>query len=79
VDGIRVSIDCSKTSPLFNPAMVIEEWGEAVPEILLNGKRLKAGENFSFGHRKKLKSTSLILWIKLRSTKPLELQINQSS
>jgi len=79
VDGIKASIPCTETSPLFNPAMVIEGWGEAVPEILLNGKKLKPGDDFSFGHRKNLNSTSLILWIKLRSTKPQELEIHQLS
>jgi hypothetical protein len=79
VDGIKASIPCTETSPLFNPAMVIEGWGEAVPEIILNGNKLKPGDDFSFGHRKNLNSTSLILWIKLRSTKLLELEIHQSS
>jgi hypothetical protein len=59
--------------------MVIEGWGEALPEIILNGKKLKAGDDFNFGHRNNLNNTSLILWIKVRSTKPLELEINQSS
>jgi len=79
VDGIKAKIDCSETSPLFNPAMVIEDWGEAVPEIILNGKKLTPGDDYSFGHQKNLNSTSLILWIKLRSTKSLELEIHQSS
>ncbi len=78
VDRIEATVSCSDTSPLFNPAIVIEGWGEKVPEILLNGEKLKAEEDFSFGYSKKLKSTSLILWIKLRSSKPLDLDIHSS-
>lgn len=53
VNGIQASIESSATSPLFNPALVIEGWGQASPEIAMNGKKLKAGEDFSFGYEKK--------------------------
>ena len=79
LDRIRLTIDCSDSSPLFNPALVLEGWGEKVPEILVNGKKLADENDFSFGYRKELNSTSLIVWIKLRSTKTLELEIRESS
>ena len=79
VNGIQASIDSSAASPLFNPALVIEGWGEAPPEISMNGKKLKAGKDFTFGYGKNINRTHLIVWIKTRSAKPVTLEVKKYS
>lgn len=75
IDEVEASIACSEKSPLFNPAIVIEGWGSKIPEVILDGKKLK-NSDFSFGFDKDLDNTNLIIWFQLKSSEPLEININ---
>ncbi len=65
----------SKKSPVINPAFVIKGWGESDAELKVNGKKLKCGEDFHFGHRHTLEGTDLIVWIKTESTEPVQITL----
>lgn len=76
IDKFKASINCSDDSPLFNPAIVIEGWGEKAPELTINGKKLINGTDFMFGYDKNLDSTSLIVWLELKSSIPVDIEIH---
>ncbi|MCP4455077.1 MAG: hypothetical protein GY809_26750 [Planctomycetes bacterium] len=74
ITNLKARIACSKDSPLFNPAMVIEAWGGDVPIVTLNGKRL-GHDRFSYGFDRDLHTRNLILWMPLKSTRTIDLQV----
>jgi len=76
IDKFKARINCSDNSPLFNPAIVIEGWGEKAPELTINGKKLINGTDFMFGYDKNLDSTSLIVWLELKSSIPVNIEIH---
>ena len=74
VNQLKVSISCSKDSPLFNPAIIIENWGGNAPIVALNGKRL-ANSEFAYGFDRDLNTSTLVIWIPLKTSGKTELQI----
>ena len=68
-------LDASDDSPVVNPAFVIKNWGDAVVTLKINGKPIKHGKNFRFGHRHTLKGSDLIVWIRTESTEPIQITL----
>jgi len=60
---------------VVNPAFVIKSWGESDAELKVNGKKLKRGEDFRFGHRHTLEGCDLVVWIKTESTEPTQITL----
>lgn len=60
-------IAASAASPLFNVALVIENWGDAEPALVLDGKATARGTPFRYAHRYRLDGADLIVWIKVMS------------
>jgi hypothetical protein len=67
--------EASKDSPLVNPAFVVKNWGEKNARLQIDGKTVERGKNFRYGHRHTLEGTDLIVWIKLESTRQVEVSI----
>jgi hypothetical protein len=63
----KFELEASKDSPVINPAFVIKGWGESDVELAVDGKRIKRGKDFRFGHRYTLESTDLIVWVRTES------------
>jgi hypothetical protein len=68
-------LQASQESPVVNPAFVIKNWGGTDAVLKLDGKEIKRGKTFRFGHLGTLESTDLVVWIKAESTKPMALSI----
>jgi hypothetical protein len=60
-------------SPVFNPALVIQGWGEKEALLKIDGADVPRGPGFRYGHRRKLDSADLIVWIKAVAEKPLRI------
>jgi len=73
---ISVRIKASKDSPVVNPAFVIEDWGKSDVELKVDGRKIKRGKDFRFGHRHRLDGTDLIVWFEAESTKPVEISLS---
>ena len=67
---LKLTIHASEEAPVINPAFVIEDWGNADIELEINGKKLKRGESFRYGHNIKMEGSDLILWLKIDAKKP---------
>jgi hypothetical protein len=73
---LSFKLAASKDSPVINPAFVINGWGDSDVELKVDGKQVKRGKDFRFGHRYRLEATDLIVWIKTESTKPVKISLS---
>ena len=70
--NFECEVIASVESPLVNPAFVIKNWGEADALLKIDGKKIKHGKSFRYGHRNTLEGNDLIVWIKKESMKPTQ-------
>jgi len=69
--------EASESSPVLNPAIVIERWGESDPVLAIDGKAVAAGAGFRFGHVDRIEGTDLVLFVRHQSTRPLRFTISR--
>jgi hypothetical protein len=62
-----MKVRANEDSPLVNPAFVVDNWGDSSVELNVNGRTLKCGRDFRFGHRDRLEATDLIVWVRYES------------
>jgi len=74
--NLEVELAGSPDSPVFNPAFVIQGWGEKEAALRINGAEVPRGRDFRYGHRRTLESTDLIVWIKTVSEKPVRIAVS---
>jgi hypothetical protein len=67
-ETIEMDIPATDASPLYNPAFIIKNWGEAGASLEINGKEIPRGKDFRYGLRHTLDGSDLIVWLKYRST-----------
>jgi hypothetical protein len=60
---LKISFLASEESPAVNPAFVIKNWGNKIPELMVDGKKIKSGDEFRYGIENSLEGTDLIVWI----------------
>jgi hypothetical protein len=72
---LSVQIPADEEHPIINPAFVIKNWGQSHAELILDGAKVKQGKKFRFGHRHTLEGTDLIVWLKVESTRRMEVAI----
>ena len=64
---VHLAFHATVDSPLLNPALVIEGWGEATPELTMNGKPLAWGKDARYGLVSTLVRSTLVVWLRLRA------------
>jgi hypothetical protein len=74
-EALRFEIAANGESPVFNPAFVVKEWGEADAKLRINGKKIEQGKNFRVGLRRRLGGSDLIVWINTKSTEPVTIAL----
>jgi len=72
---LKLELDASKKSPVVNPAFIIKNYVISDAELILNGKRVKKGENFRLGCNDTLESSDIIVWLKVESDKPVNITL----
>jgi hypothetical protein len=72
---LQCRLEAGPQHPLFNPVLIINNWGEAEARLILNGRQIKRGKQFRYGHRYRLEGSDLIIWIKYESPAPLDISI----
>jgi hypothetical protein len=75
-DTLTFELNASESSPVVNPAFVVKNWGDSGVELKVDGRRIKRGKNFRFGHRYSLEGTDLVIWLKTESTKPIQISLS---
>jgi hypothetical protein len=66
----------SAESPVLNPALVIQGWGEHEATLMLDGAEIPRGKDFRYGFRRTLDGADLIVWIKCTAEKPVRLVLS---
>ena len=75
-DGIEITLEASKTSPVVNPAFVLENWSSGHLSLELDGKPITEGKNFRYGVEFNVDGNSVIVvWIKYQSDKPVKINL----
>ncbi len=76
IEKLKLSLQANSESPVVNPAFVIKNWGDRDVELKIDGRKIKRGKNFRFGHRHRIEGSDLIVWLKTESTKPIEISLS---
>jgi hypothetical protein len=69
----RFVLEASEDSPLINPAIIIQNWGNQPATLSIDGQNGLSGEDFRQGIRKGTLGEDLILWIRLETQKEVEM------
>lgn len=72
---LHLAWQASQASPLFDPAIIVQNWGQSVPKLRLNGKSVTWSEKYRYGKVDTLQGTNLIVWIELQSTRPTNIDL----
>jgi hypothetical protein len=61
---------------LFNPAIIVRNWGKQKAELRVDGRRIPDGKDLRQGIVSKPDGDDLVLWFRLASDKPTEVSIH---
>ena len=75
--SILFKIAASKSSPLVNPAFVIQGWGKGKARIRLNGKVKIEGKKLRIGYENRGKTTDLVVWMEQHSTSSVRVALTR--
>jgi hypothetical protein len=76
---LRLSLQASSESPLFNPAFVIRNWGDAEPKVRIDGKLVARGPDFRYGFVPTVEGSDLVVWLKMESPRPTRLEFTAAN
>lgn len=74
--AVTLSFAASEASPLFNPAVVIRNWGDADARLKIDGKPVARGNDARVGHLQRLDGTDLVVWIEKQADKPMRIEVS---
>lgn len=75
--GLELELTGSAESPVFNPALVIQGWGEHEAALKIDGKQVLRGGDFRYGHRRTLEGTDLIVWLRLTAASTVRIAVSE--
>ena len=73
--NLKVELAGSADSPIFNPVLVIQGWGDHGATLNLDGVEVPRGPSFRYGHRRTLNGTDLVVWIKATSERSVRMTL----
>ncbi len=73
---LDLEVAATEESPVVNPVFVIKNWGRDGVRIGIDGRKIKPGKNFRFGHYHQLNGSDLIVWIKKEAAKPITISLS---
>ena len=65
----------SDASPLYDPALVIHNWGDAQARLFINGKAVPWTPGDRMGRVPHLEGADLVIWLERRSNQPVRLEL----
>ncbi len=73
--ALKLIFDATAASPLYDPAIVIKDWGAGAARLKINGKPVAWGKSYREGHIYKLQGTDLVIWMQQQSVETLHVEI----
>lgn len=77
--AVTLSFAASEASPLFDPAVVIRNWGDAEARLKLDGKPVAWGKDARVGHVPRLEGTDLVVWLERQADKPTRVELSPAA
>lgn len=71
---IRISIGADHDYPLYHPAFIVRNWGEATARVLITGVAAPDRTEIRTGWRHGIDGTDLVVWMDLEATQPVDLE-----
>ncbi|MHC5073965.1 MAG: LamG domain-containing protein [Planctomycetota bacterium] len=72
---LHLELNAGQETPLVNPALIIKQWGRSPAKVYINDKPVPTGQLCRIGYASTLEGVNLVIWLKLESTKPVQLSI----
>jgi len=76
-NNLDITIKASKESPLINPAVIIKNWGNELPQVEIDAIKLKPGKKLKQSIRTSPESADLIVWLELESEEELKISLKR--
>lgn len=76
--SLQLILEANESSPLYDPAIVVKDWGDANASLKVNGNPATLGKDFRIGHIHRLQGTDLVIWLRMTSTHPIRLLLSWS-
>jgi hypothetical protein len=73
---LRITLHATADSPLFHPAFVINGWGDAVPQLKINGKAAAWGKDMRYGLIDTLGRSNLIVWLRMQAEDRTSIEVD---
>jgi hypothetical protein len=64
-ENLRFRLEASSSTPVVNPAFIVENWGNREAVLQVDGKAVPQGKAFRFGHIRRINRYDLVVWIKM--------------
>lgn len=74
--NVKLRINATTASPLYNPAILIENWGGRRVRISDDGRLLADGKDYRQGIIERLNGSHLVVWLNKRTENTLKLEIS---
>ncbi|OXU15161.1 LamG domain-containing protein [Sedimentisphaera salicampi] len=67
----------SKESPIFNPALVLKNWGTDNAQLWLDNQKMEEGKDYRLGHQRNKEGNNLTVWLDIASFKEIEIKLKR--
>ena len=73
---VEATLKADSEHPVFNPALVIEDWGDRPAHLMVNNERMTPGSDFRTGYVRRVNDYDLVLWLRMKSDRPVTITLS---
>ncbi|HEX5483366.1 MAG TPA: LamG domain-containing protein [Terriglobia bacterium] len=77
--ALEINFQASENSPLYDPAIVVKNWGTEAARLKVNGKTVNWGKENRMGHIHRLDGADLVVWMRKESNSPVTMTLSAES
>jgi hypothetical protein len=74
-EDLCLRLEAESGSPIFNPAFLVENWGDRDVRLRIDGRDVPRGADFRFGRIRRINRYDLIVWVRLESKRPVTIEL----
>jgi hypothetical protein len=73
--ALELTLEAGPDTPVVNPAIVVQGWGDATPRLQIDGQATSWGKEFRFGLVRTLEGTDLVVWMEKNAARPVGVRL----
>jgi len=73
--ALELTLEAGPDTPVVNPAIVVQGWGDATPRLLIDDQATSWGKEFRFGLVRTLEGTDLVVWMEKNAARPVRVKL----